>query len=203
MINLLKLQISSVIAVKKEVGLVLIMSIIMVFINPAMISFSSAMFIMGMCYTPIVYEEKSRNSFLVHSLPIKPKQYVLSKFIYCGIVTALGILLSIVEYFVMGNLNMVEGEMLNSVILGVVIIGLVMTAVVIPTAMIVGFEKGRYILVFLVVIPICFSQGIMDFISKIRINDMTMTVLGILIGITVVLTSYFITSNMYSKKEVV
>ena len=74
MLRLIKLQFASLSAIKKEIGLILIMSIVIIFINPNMIAFSGAMVIMGMGYTPFMDEVKSKNSFLIHSLPINPKE---------------------------------------------------------------------------------------------------------------------------------
>ena len=84
------------------------------------------------------------------------------------------------------------------------IIGVFFTAVLMPATLLLGFEKGRYILVFIAVFPICFSTALVEIIPEININLSTsaLSILGVLIAIAVLLASYFITSNIFAKKEV-
>ena len=69
---------------------------------------------------------------------------------------------------------------------------------------ILGFENGRYVLMFIAILPIVFSTALLEIISEIDItlNPTMLSILGVLITITLLLVSYFITCNRFAEKEV-
>ena len=73
-----------------------------------------------------------------------------------------------------------------------------------PATLLLGFENGRYVLTFIAIIPIVFSTAVLQILSEINItlNPTMLTILGVLIAITVLLVSYFITCNRFAQKEV-
>ena len=56
----------------------------------------------------------------------------------------------------------------------------------------------------LLLLPIVFSTSLLEILSKINItlNPTMLTILGVLIAITLLLVSYFITCNRFAQKEV-
>ena len=205
-LNLIKMQLIALIALKKTIFIIFGISLVMSITNPTFITFSSTLLLMAVCYNPAFYEEKSRNSYLVHSLPIKPSDFILAKFLYCGLISIIAMIVTAIEYIILDKFNIViisEIISLKQSLLMVLLIGVFTMAILIPASLIIGFEKGRYILFFLMVGPICFTPTIVEYLPKINLSGITGVIIGILITITVIITSFFITSNLYSKKEVI
>lgn len=207
LVNLLKLQFNSLFAIKKNLIFILIFGVIFGFIQPTMITFAGAMYLMLASYSVIFYEERSKMNYLIYSLPITTKEYIFSRYIYCLINTLIAIIISVVLSVIIklvGFTNLENTIPLYGVSLVTAIIGVFFTAVLMPATLLLGFEKGRYVLVFIAVFPICFSTALVEIIPEININLSTsaLSILGVLIAITVLLASYFITSNIFAKKEV-
>lgn len=202
-INLVKMQFRNLLAIKRTMLLILALAIIMTIINPIFISFSGALIIMAVCYNPAFYEEKSKNIYLIGSLPIKRESFILAKFIYSAIVTVFAIIFTVAEYFVLNYLKVIQEFSLKSIIFTVFIVGIFVMTILIPVSLILGFDKGRYILIFLSVVPMCFSENIASFISNLGLkgNKTLICLMGILILAVLILTSYFVTSNLYKNKE--
>ena len=83
-------------------------------------------------------------------------------------------------------------------------IGVFFTSVLMPATLLLGFENGRYVLTFIAITPMAFSTALLEILSEINItlNTTMLTILGVLIALTLLLASYFITCNKFSKKEV-
>lgn len=203
LVNLLKLQFNSLLAIKKNLIFIIIFSIIFAFFQPTMITFSGGMYLMVTSYSVIFYEERSKMNYLIYSLPITTKEYIFSRYIYCLINTLIAIFISIALSLIIKIIGIADIS-IYGVALSTSIIGIFFTAVLMPATLLLGFERGRYILVFIAVLPVCFSTALVGIISEINLNfsNKTLSVLGVFISIIVLLVSYFITSNIFSKKEV-
>ncbi|MCR1949583.1 MULTISPECIES: ABC-2 transporter permease [unclassified Clostridium] len=204
-LNLLFLQFQTVLSLKKYMALVIAMGIFLGFISPQMITFSGALYIMATCYSTAFYEEKSKMNYLIYSLPIKPKEYILSRYIFVAINTLIAIIISSVLYTGLTSFNIVtisEIGPLWSLIYIMIGIGIFMMSILIPFELILGFEKGRIALVFLAVFPMVFSTELIKYLPKINFDMLIVKILVGLCVFTLVLASYFITSNVYSKKDI-
>ena len=206
LVNLLKLQFNSLFAIKKNLIFILVFGSIFAFTQPTMITFAGAMYLMLASYSVIFYEERSKMNYLIYSLPITIKEYIFSRYIYCLINTLIATLISSILLVIITvvGFNISNNISLYEVSLSTAIIGVFFTAVLMPATLLLGFEKGRYVLVFIAVFPICFSTALVEIIPEINLNlnTTTLSILGVLIAITVLLASYFITSNRFAKKEV-
>lgn len=203
LVNLLKLQFNSLLAIKKNLIFIIIFSIIFAFFQPTMITFSGGMYLMVTSYSVIFYEERSKMNYLIYSLPITTKEYIFSRYIYCLINTLIAIFISIALSLIIKIIGIADIS-IYGVALSTSIIGIFFTAVLMPATLLLGFERGRYILVFIAVLPVCFSTVLVEIISEINLNlsNKTLSILGVFIAIILLLVSYFITSNIFSKKEV-
>lgn len=83
-INLILLQFQTVFALKKYMLLIIALAAFMAFIQPDMLPFAGALFIMATCYNTAFYEEKSKINYLIYSLPVKSSEYILSKIYICS-----------------------------------------------------------------------------------------------------------------------
>ncbi|WP_066892748.1 ABC-2 transporter permease [Clostridium nigeriense] len=204
-INLILLQFETLLSLKKYMTLIIGLAIFLVFIQPDMFPFAGAMFIMATCYNTAFYEEKSKVNYLIYSLPVKSTEYILSKYIFVSINTLVSMgILSIIYKLMLSfeRFNVVSKIPLWSFILVLGGIGIFMMTILVPLQVLLNFEKARVILVFLTVFPIVYSMELTKFLPKINLNNNIFIILIVLCIITLILTSYFITSNLYSKKDI-
>ncbi|MDY2631105.1 MULTISPECIES: ABC-2 transporter permease [unclassified Clostridium] len=204
-INLILLQFQTVFALKKYMLLIIALAAFMAFIQPDMLPFAGALFIMATCYNTAFYEEKSKINYLIYSLPVKSSEYILSKYIFVAINTFISMAISSIIYMCMVHFNKIDVSTeipLWAFMLVLLGIGIFMMSILTPLEILLGFEKARIALVFLTILPIVFSTNIVSVLPTINLNNNIYKVLIGLCVITLVLASYFITSNMYAKKDV-
>ena len=102
-----------------------------------------------------------------------------------------------------------KGFMLaETLIVTVFVMGMFVIDILVPIAIIVGFNKARIILLLLAIVPVCFSSTIVSILSKLpplnfNISDGMVEAGAIIFGIVLTTISYFITANLYKKKEIV
>ena len=188
-LNLLFLQFETVFALKKYMILIIAMGIFLGFINPEMMTFGGALFIMATCYSTAFYEEKSKMNYLIYSLPIKPKEYILSRYIFVAINTLIATIVSLVLYTGLISLNIVTISELGPLwpfIYIMIGIGIFVMTILIP----------------LVVFPMVFSSELIKYLPNINFDMLIVKVLIVLCIFTLILSSYFITSNLYAKKDI-
>ncbi len=205
--NLLKLQFNSLLAIKKNLLIILALEIFFTIVQPTMIVFTGAMYLMLATYSITYYEERSKMNYLIYSLPVKTNEYILSKYIYCLLNTAIAMIITtILSTFVkiLGVNDLISSMPISSIPLVTLGIGLFFTSILMPATLLIGFENGRYVLMFIAIFPVVFSTTLMEILSEINIilNPLILTILLVLISITLLLSSYFITCNKFAKKEV-
>lgn len=205
--NLLKLQFNSLLAIKKNLLIILGLEIFFTIVQPTMIVFTGAMYLMLATYSITYYEERSKMNYLIYSLPVKTNEYILSKYIYCLLNTAIAMIITtILSTFVkiLGVNDLISSMPISSMPLVTLGIGLFFTSILMPATLLIGFENGRYVLMFIAIFPVVFSTTLMEILSEINIilNPLILTILLVLISITLLLSSYFITCNKFAKKEV-
>lgn len=206
-VNLIKLQYNSLFALKKSLLVLVLMGIFFATVQPFMIVFAGAMFLMVSCYSLVFYEERSKMNYLIYSLPITTNEYILSKYIFGFINTIISIVISVALASIVKLLGYnaeIASMPLYAIALTTLGIGIFFLAIVQPAALLLGSEKGRYVLVLLSVLPLTFSTSLVQMFPKINITPSPFIIglLITLISITVLLASYFITCNRFSKKEI-
>lgn len=209
--NLIKMHYSSIAALKKTAAVVFVLALIVSISNNdgSMLPFSSALIIMILNYNSLAYEENSNSNFLIYSLPVKPEEYVLSKYVF-GFINILGtIIIADILYIVLNMFNVITTQdiPMGAVNVAVIITGIIMVDVVVPIALVVGFNKTRIILIFLALTPICFSSVITSVVSKVHLESIIISVgsieiITVIVGIVLTILSYFITSKLYSRKDI-
>ena len=198
--NLLKLHYSSIFALKKTALIILALAVFMTISNNdgSMLPFGAALLVMVLNYNSLAYESNSKSDFLIYSLPVKPKEYVLSKYIFGFINVIISIIFADVLYMVLNMFNYISA---------VIIVGMIIVDIVNPIAIVVGFNKARIILIFLAIMPICFSSTIVFALSKIdffniNISMGIMETIVAIVGVILTTASYFITAHLYERKDV-
>ena len=170
--NLLKLQFNSLLAIKKNLLIILALEIFFTIVQPTMIVFTGAMYLMLATYSITYYEERSKMNYLIYSLPVKTNEYILSKYIYCLLNTAIAMIITtILSTFVkiLGVNDLISSMPISSMPLVTLGIGLFFTSILMPATLLIGFENGRYVLMFIAIFPVVFSTTLMEILSEINI----------------------------------
>lgn len=173
-INLILLQFQTVFALKKYMLLIIALAAFMAFIQPDMLPFAGALFIMATCYNTAFYEEKSKINYLIYSLPVKSSEYILSKYIFVAINTFISMAISSIIYMCMVHFNKIDVSTeipLWAFMLVLLGIGIFMMSILTPLEILLGFEKARIALVFLTILPIVFSTNIVSVLPTINLNN--------------------------------
>lgn len=209
--NLVKLHYSSIFALKKTALIILALAVFMTISNNngAMLPFGPAMLVMFLNYNSLAYESNSKSDFLIYSLPVKPKEYVLSKYIFGFVNVIISIIFADVLYMVLNMFNYISQQDIpvGIINIAVIIIGMIVVDIVNPIAIVVGFNKARIVLTFLAIMPICFSSTIVFALSKIdffniNISMGIMETIVAIVGVILTTASYFITAHLYERKDV-
>ena len=209
--NLLKLHYSSIFALKKTALIILALAVFMTISNNdgSMLPFGAALLVMVLNYNSLAYESNSKSDFLIYSLPVKPKEYVLSKYIFGFINVIISIIFADVLYMVLNMFNYISQQdvPVGIINIAVIIVGMIIVDIVNPIAIVVGFNKARIILIFLAIMPICFSSTIVFALSKIdffniNISMGIMETIVAIVGVILTTASYFITAHLYERKDI-
>ncbi|WP_330654195.1 ABC-2 transporter permease [Caproiciproducens sp. MSJ-32] len=110
----------------------------------------------------------------------------------------MGVYKLLIYFEKINNNDMVSLEGLG---MTMVFIGVFMMCIVTPLELLLGFEKGRFVIVFLSLSPMIFGNLLLERMPLINLNSIIIKILILLCLITIILISYFITSNLYAKKE--
>ena len=209
MTNLIKLHYSSIIALKKAAAVVWALAIVFSIsnIDGAMLPLGAGLIIMILNYNTLAYEDNSKSQFLIYSLPVKPEQYILSKFIFGGMNLIIALIFGNAMYLI---LNIISSTSISMATLNImiVIMGIFVIDILIPIAIIVGFTKARIILIFLAVLPLSISSAIAPILPKLlplnfNISLVMVEAAVIICAIIFSILSYFVTANLYKKKDIV
>lgn len=204
--NLIKMQWYSLLAVKNYILLVVVIGFITIFTQPTFIAFAGGMILMAVNYSVIAHEDKSKMGYLIHSLPVGPKKYILSKYIYGFISIVLVMIITLIIFNIVNifNIQNLEGITLSTLLMSVLLIGVVINTVTVPVGIIVGFQKARFIITILAIAPVCFSPTLVTLISSININisESTLMILTLIAVAIFTVISYNITSKLYCRRDV-
>ena len=130
--NLLKLQFNSLLSIKKNLLIILALAIFFTAVQPTMIVFTGAMYLMMATYSITFYEERSKMNYLIYSLPVKTNEYIFSKYIYCLLNTVIAVLISTILSVIvkiLGTNDLISSMPLYAVPLIIVGVGVFFTSI--------------------------------------------------------------------------
>lgn len=203
-INLVKLQYSSMYSIKKYLFTIVAISLIMTIVNNNFIIVACGILTMALTYSTTFYEDKSKIGYLIYSLPVKAKDFILAKYIYGYLNTILIMIFSSMLFLLLNkfNIGIFKELTLGSLLVATFFVGFIIIVLVLPFVLILGFEKGRLIIVFLAVMPVCFSQSLIQYLKPISFDPTIVLTSIILLVFVFTLISYVITSKLYSRKDI-
>ena len=210
-INLTKMSFTNLKSVYKQIWYIWIIWIGIAIYNPSFLNILLGMSVLLTVYQVMAYEDHNNINYLISYLPVKRKEYVLSRYLL-GIVSILlaSILLCIV-YFVSTKINP-QQEMSLDILLPTSIISAILSmSVIIPLVLKFGINKGRLFMTMIGIVVSTVPVSIMSEISKDSktletimnvINTLGIPVITVVTSVIILLISIAISINLYKNKEI-
>ena len=210
-INLTKMSFTNLKSVYKQIWYIWIIWIGIAIYNPSFLNILLGMSVLLTVYQVMAYEDHNNINYLISYLPVKRKEYVLSRYLL-GIVSILlaSILLCIV-YFVSTKINP-QQEMSLDILLPTSIISAILSmSVIIPLVLKFGINKGRLFMTMIGIVVSTVPVSIMSEISEDpktletimnAINTLGIPVITVVTSVIILLISIAISINLYKNKEI-
>lgn len=208
-INLTKGYIETIMTMKKQIIVLIIFGVAIGAFDANFIAYGAGISVMTLVFQVLSVEEISGVDFLVSILPVRKKEYVISRYLGGIISIVIGCVLVTCSYFLLKILGKIEVEIPYINFLATTIIScVIIVAINIPLILKYGAVKGRVFLTFLNIGGVFLPMLLLDILSGNDIfiyivsNPLTLTVSLLLMGMLLLYISYCITLNLYNKKEV-
>ena len=210
-INLTKMSFTNLKSVYKQIWYIWIVWIGVAIYNPFFLNILLGMSVLLTVYQVMAYEDHNNINYLISYLPVKRKEYVLSRYLL-GIVSILlaSILLCIV-YFVSIKINDLQGISLNLLLPTSITSAILSMSIIIPLVLKFGINKGRVFMSIIVILVSTMPLSLMSDISQDSktletimniINSVGMPLITVVINIIILLVSIGISINLYKNKEI-
>ncbi|MEE0933901.1 MAG: ABC-2 transporter permease, partial [Clostridium sp.] len=179
--------------------------------NPSFLNILLGMSVLLTVYQVMAYEDHNNINYLISYLPVKRKEYVLSRYLL-GIVSILlaSILLCIV-YFVSTKINPSQVMSLDILLPTSIISAILSMSVIIPLVLKFGINKGRLFMTMIGIVVSTIPVSIMSEISEDpktletimnAINALGIPVITVVTSVIILLISIAISINLYKNKEI-
>ena len=210
-INLTKMSFTNLKSVYKHIWYIWIVWIGVAIYNPFFLNILLGMSVLLTLYQVMAYEDHNNIDYLISYLPVKRKDYVLSRYLL-GIVSILlsSILLCIV-YFISIKITSSQEISLNLLLPTSITSAILSMSVIIPLVLKFGINKGRVFMSIIVMVvstvPVSIMSGIsqnsktIDSIMNL-INNLGMPIITVIINVFIILISTVISINLYKNKEI-
>lgn len=210
-INLTKMSFTNLKSVYKQIWYIWIIWIGIAIYNPSFLNILLGMSVLLTVYQVMAYEEHNNINYLISYLPVKRKEYVLSRYLL-GIVSILlaSILLCIV-YFVSTKINPSQVMSLDILLPTSIISAILSMSVIIPLVLKFGINKGRLFMTMIGIVVSTIPVSIMSEISEDpktletimnAINALGIPVITVVTSVIILLISIAISINLYKNKEI-
>lgn len=210
-INLTKMSFTNLKSVYKQIWYIWIIWIGIAIYNPSFLNILLGMSVLLTVYQVMAYEDHNNINYLISYLPVKRKEYVLSRYLL-GIVSILlaSILLCIV-YFVSTKINPSQVMSLDILLPTSIISAILSMSVIIPLVLKFGINKGRLFMTMIGIVVSTIPVSIMSEISEDpktletimnAINTLGIPVITVVTSVIILLISIAISINLYKNKEI-
>ncbi len=210
-INLTKMSFTNLKSVYKQIWYIWIVWIGVAIYNPFFLNILLGMSVLLTVYQVMAYEDHNNIDYLISYLPVKRKEYVLSRYLL-GIVSILltSILLYIV-YFVSIKITPSQEMSLDILLPTSITSAILSMSLIIPLVLKFGINKGRVFMSIIVMVVSTIPVSLMSEISQDSkmletimnvINSLGMPLLTVIINIIILVVSIAISINLYKNKEI-
>ncbi|MGL5694045.1 MAG: ABC-2 transporter permease, partial [Peptostreptococcaceae bacterium] len=163
-------------------------------------------------YSVISYEDNDGIDYLIASLPVSKKEYVLSRYVFSIVCTVVSIIIFILMYYITVNFSPVKDGFLDykiSLIMGITT-AIVLSSALIPSILKFGIIKGRtfiMVLGMLIVFVPTFAIGALvqepnALKILMKLNEIGIYNICLIVSVVALITSYFIAVKIYENKEI-
>lgn len=208
-INLTKGYIETIFTMRRQLIILIVFGIMLGVYDTSFIAYGAGISIMILVLQVLAVEDASGIDFLVSILPIRKKEYVISRYIGGVIAIVVGTILVTCSYYLAIIFNRPEIQMPYISLLATTIIScMIIVSINIPVVLKCGAVKGRVFVTFLnvagIFIPIIIAAKLSEYriFNTIVSNPIILVVFILLIGILILYVSYLISFNLYKNKEV-
>lgn len=208
--NLTKMSFLNLKSVFKQIWLIAAIWIVVSAFNPTFLNMLFGMIIVLTVYQVMAYEDMNGIDNLISVIPVKKKEYVISRYLMGIIALFISIIIVSIEYFVALKLNQ------NLISLDVLLVtggtvGVIAMCVVIPILLKFGINKGRTVTILVVMILMMIPSGVIGYLAESpqamektieMINNVGIPLIAFVLNFVVLAISTTISIKIYEKKEI-
>lgn len=208
-VNLTKCYIETIITMKNQVILILASALILGIFQEGFIVYGAGAAVMVLVNQVLTNEDISGVNFLIATLPVSKKEYVISRYMGGLISVLVGAVLVTGAYLIVYMFS--DRELTLSYIyflIPAIISAIIIVSINIPVFLKYGALNGRVVLTLVnmagLFLPILIVEKIstMNVLSIFTSNDNILVLFIILVAMLILYISYCISLNLYNKKEV-
>ena len=210
-INLTKMSFTNLKSIYKQIWYIWIVWIGVAIYSPFFLNILLGMSVLLTVYQVMAYEDHNNIDYLISYLPVKRKEYVLSRYLFGIINILLSSILLCIVYFVSLKVNSLGSIALNLLLPTSITSAILSMSVIIPLVLKFGINKGRVFMSIIVMvvstIPVSLMSGISQDSKMLEtimnvINSLGMPLLTVIINIIILVVSIAISINLYKNKEI-
>lgn len=208
-IKLTKGYIETMLTIRSQLLLIIVISLILGISDDRFILYGSIMGVSVLVNQVLSYEDISGIDFLIAILPVRKKEYVISRYIGGLIAVIISIIILTITYTV-SILLKPDALILDYIYFFMISITVSMTMIsaLIPINLKWGSQRGRILSTLIIIIPFVLAMSMFETLnpsntfSIIISNSTILMLIVLLLNVVVLFISYFITVKLYEKKEV-
>lgn len=209
-INLTKMSFLNLKSVFKQIWLIAAIWIVVSAFNPTFLNMLFGMIIVLTVYQVMAYEDMNGIDNIISVMPVKKKEYVLSRYLMGIIALFISIIIVSIEYFVALKLNQ------NLISLDVLLVtggtvGVIAMCIVIPILLKFGINKGRVVVILIMMVLMMIPSGVIGYLAESpeamektieMINNVGISLIAFVLNFVVLAISTTISIKIYENKEI-
>lgn len=209
-INLTKMSFLNLKSVFKQIWLIAAIWIVVSAFNPTFLNMLFGMIIVLTVYQVMAYEDMNGIDNIISVMPVKKKEYVLSRYLMGIIALFISIIIVSIEYFVALKLNQ------NLISLDVLLVtggtvGVIAMCIVIPILLKFGINKGRVVVILIMMVLMMIPSGVIGYLAESpeamektieMINNVGISLIAFVLNFVVLAISTNISIKIYENKEI-
>lgn len=208
--NLTKMSFLNLKSVFKQIWLIAAIWIVVSTFNPTFLNMLFGMIIVLTVYQVMAYEDMNGIDNLISVIPVKKKEYVISRYLMGIIALFISIIIVSIEYFVALKLNQ-NLIPLNLLLVTGGTVGVIAMCIVIPILLKFGINKGRTVTILVVMILMMIPSGVIGYLADSPeamektieiINNVGIPLIAFVLNFVVLAISTTISIKIYENKEI-
>ncbi|MGG7060397.1 ABC-2 transporter permease, partial [Clostridium tertium] len=163
--NLTKMSFFNLKSVFKQIWLTAAIWIVVSVFNPTFLNMLFGILILLTVYQVMSYEDMNGIDNLISVMPVKKKEYVISRYLMGIITLIISVIIVSIEYFVALKFNedLISLDIL--LIVGITL-GIISISIVIPILLKFGINKGRTVTILVVMTLMFATSGVIGYIAE-------------------------------------